>query len=77
MYEKKLIKGSVKVSSESDLSVRLSVLESKVDRILSILAPADSEESMSDEIESAIVAHLRGDRGPIEELERRWAGISK
>jgi hypothetical protein len=57
-------KHKVKISPESVLNLRLSVLESKVDRMLSILAPEPDEVSLDKQLESAILAHLRGDQGP-------------
>jgi len=63
----------VKISSESALSLRLSVVESKLDRVLSLLEHSRKGPDIDPEImQDAIRAHIRGDRGPMDVLERLW-----
>jgi hypothetical protein len=55
-----------KISPESAVNLRLPVLESKVDRILSLLEhPQEKPVINPDALREAILAQLRGDRGPI------------
>ncbi|MBI5847515.1 MAG: hypothetical protein HZB31_06120 [Nitrospirae bacterium] len=61
----------VKVSTESALSLRISSVESKLDQVLSFLqAPQGSLVINPDVMQDAIRAHIMGDRGPIDALEK-------
>lgn len=75
-----LKKASVKVSPESAISLRLSRLESLLERVLMAVegptyrrqVPPCCPDINSDIVQDAIRAHIKGDRGPMIALERMW-----
>lgn len=63
----------VKISPESVLFVRLCSVELKLDIILSFLKNPQPGPVIDPAIlQDAIRAHIKGDRGPIKQLEKLW-----
>lgn len=77
LFESLLQDRKVKVSPESALSLRISSVESKLDRVLCLLEdrqqlPSGVPDVNSEIVQDAIRAHIMGDRGPMDALEKIW-----